>query len=1150
MSGHDYTGTYTTGITLTNPNYNPVTVSAGAIITNPSGAALDSTLAFDWTIGNFGLIQSTGTAAGATGIALSAGGVVSNAGAGRITGYDVGVSIAGTGTVFNQGAIDATQANGRGYSYNTATGIITPLIGGVIMGGGAVTNATSATIINYFEGVAIGSSGTVVNAGSIEATSTAHGFGVLLTSSGFVSNAATGTISGLFGILALGTSAATAINQGVITGSSQEAVDLFAGGFLSNAATGTITSGSDAFLAVGSVVSTIVNAGLIAGGSTSTGADLASGGLLANTGTITGGRYGITTGGTAPSTVTNAGSIAGTMIAGIFLEQAGSLDNASTGTITGGYDAVFTGGSIASTVTNAGVLHGVDVGGAYLAQGGVLINAATGTITASIYGVRVTNAAGSVINAGSVSSTSDFVTRVGTATVNVYQPAGVGLVEGGSVTNALSGAIAGAFGIAITGAVGTVINDGSINSPHVRAVYTIGSDGMVTNFTPAGVYMNAGGSVTNDAPGTITGDYFGVRMLAAGSVVNAGSVSSSSDFVTRLGPATVHVYLAAGVDLVEGGSVTNALSGAITGAFGVAITGAVGTVINDGGINSPHVRAVYTIGSDGTVTNFIPAGVYMNAGGSITNDAPGTITGDYFGVRMLTTTGSVPECRQHLRFAPDGRRRRRSGGRRQRDQHDLRQHQLQVDRRPDRRPRRHRRRNRVQSGQHFRQRRPEWRRGLDPRPRLRQQRHIRHHRRRTVRYRSLQQRDGHQPRHNRRHIRHPGYAIAIDEDVPGYSVRLIDLPGAVFTGQVQGGNPASTVHRHARTDQRLNRWHHHRLQQQIHRLRRCHDRHWRLLVARRHARSVADTCLRRCQRIPRSGQSARNRRHHHRLHHQRHDRAHRYHRCHGCHPVAPPPAHHLREQRPGLCLAIRPRAELHPNLQLRNIRYRNNLTLACFVAGTRIHTEQGPIPVEALRTGICVPAHFSGISRVVWVGHRHIDCRRHPNPRDVWPIRIRANAFASRRPTVDLYLSPDHAIYLNGVLIPIRHLINGTTVRQVPVDAVAYYHVELPRHDVLIAEGLAVESYLDIGDRANFANAGNTVRLHADFAGLRDPRALWDANACAPLVVHGPQLDAARRRLNRRAPVAEDLGASRIKCCIRTTCHRRPREREGPEITK
>ena len=67
-----------------------------------------------------------------------------------------------------------------------------------------------------------------------------------------------------------------------------------------------------------------------------------------------------------------------------------------------------------------------------------------------------------------------------------------------------------------------------------------------------------------------------------------------------------------------------------------------------------------------------------------------------------------------------------------------------------------------------------------------------------------------------------------------------------------------------------------------------------------------------------------------------------------------------------------------------------------------------------------------------------------------------------------------------------------------------YYHVELPRHDVVYAEGLPAESYLDVGDRENFANGGGVVRLHMDLAHH------WEAGGCAPLVVWGEALEGVR----------------------------------------
>ena len=68
-----------------------------------------------------------------------------------------------------------------------------------------------------------------------------------------------------------------------------------------------------------------------------------------------------------------------------------------------------------------------------------------------------------------------------------------------------------------------------------------------------------------------------------------------------------------------------------------------------------------------------------------------------------------------------------------------------------------------------------------------------------------------------------------------------------------------------------------------------------------------------------------------------------------------------------------------------------------------------------------------------------------------------------------------------------------------------YHHVELPYHSVLLAEGLAAESYLDTGDRANFINSDGPIALHPDFSSRA-----WEAAGCAPLVVTGPELEAAR----------------------------------------
>ncbi len=193
-----------------------------------------------------------------------------------------------------------------------------------------------------------------------------------------------------------------------------------------------------------------------------------------------------------------------------------------------------------------------------------------------------------------------------------------------------------------------------------------------------------------------------------------------------------------------------------------------------------------------------------------------------------------------------------------------------------------------------------------------------------------------------------------------------------------------------------------------------------------------------------------------------------------------------------------------------------NVTVTpCFCRGTRIATASGEIAVERLAIGDLVVT-ASGVCRPIrWIGHRELEIRRHAFPLEVLPVRVSAHAFGEGQPRRDIWLSPQHAVSLEGVLIPIIRLANGATIRQERVERVSYWHVELDSHDVLLAEGLAAESFLDCGSRSGFANCQNFVELHPTFV----PQS-WD-DACAPLCETGPVVDAARKRLRARA---EDLG--------------------------
>ena len=195
--------------------------------------------------------------------------------------------------------------------------------------------------------------------------------------------------------------------------------------------------------------------------------------------------------------------------------------------------------------------------------------------------------------------------------------------------------------------------------------------------------------------------------------------------------------------------------------------------------------------------------------------------------------------------------------------------------------------------------------------------------------------------------------------------------------------------------------------------------------------------------------------------------------------------------------------------------------ISCFAAGTRIATSAGMVGVEELRIGDSVLTINGRPERIRWIGRRQVDCTRHPRPHAVWPVRIAAHCFGSGMPSRELHLSPDHAIYAEGALIPVKYLVNGSSISQEATATITYFHVELGRHDVLLAEGLPVESYLDTGDRRSFADDSAAISLHPAWGSeARDTTLLMEAQGYAPLVVTGPIIARLRARLSGQEDTA------------------------------
>ena len=119
-----------------------------------------------------------------------------------------------------------------------------------------------------------------------------------------------------------------------------------------------------------------------------------------------------------------------------------------------------------------------------------------------------------------------------------------------------------------------------------------------------------------------------------------------------------------------------------------------------------------------------------------------------------------------------------------------------------------------------------------------------------------------------------------------------------------------------------------------------------------------------------------------------------------------------------------------------SINNNTTITLACFAEGTRIATVSGDVPVEQLTPGDRVFTQDGPPMPVVWVGRRRVDCEWHPNPASVWPVRVAEGAFGMGLPYRDLLLSPDHAVFVDDVLIPVKYLIDGHSIAQVATASV------------------------------------------------------------------------------------------------------------------
>jgi hypothetical protein len=493
-------GIYITGALGTVSNYGAVVGAAygvamarGGTVTNSNSIAGGE----DGIIiqGGAGTIANTGsvTASVDDGIGLFAGGSVSNAAGGFISGANIGAGI------FITGAFGSVANSGTVTTSGTRFGIL-------LTSGGSVTNAVSASIAGDVAAVLVnGQPGTITNSGSISATGAA---GVDLETGGTVDNGLGGSVKGSsFGAFITGGSGLVT-NAGLIASAIYGAVALEAGGTVTNVAGGSISGGSSGvYFGIGAA-GTVTNFGSIgAVGVNSAGVDLALGGSVINNagGSISGTGFGVFATGAA-GTLTNSGTVTGSH--GVGMEAGGNITNQANAAILGQSAGVLSQGG-AATLSNFGSIAANAAGGAGadIEAGGSVTNNVGATLSGAAFGVFITGGPATVTNAGTISGGSYAVKFSGSAANRlVVDPgavfsgaigggSGVNTVELASGTGSVGGVNAGTFfnfqDLAVdnsaiwtldgANSVPTVVNDGTVavaGSLDVSTAIDPSSDGL------------------------------------------------------------------------------------------------------------------------------------------------------------------------------------------------------------------------------------------------------------------------------------------------------------------------------------------------------------------------------------------------------------------------------------------------------------------------------------------------------------------------------------------------------------------------------------------------------------------------------------------------------------------------------------------------
>ena len=154
----------------------------------------------------------------------------------------------------------------------------------------------------------------------------------------------------------------------------------------------------------------------------------------------------------------------------------------------------------------------------------------------------------------------------------------------------------------------------------------------------------------------------------------------------------------------------------------------------------------------------------------------------------------------------------------------------------------------------------------------------------------------------------------------------------------------------------------------------------------------------------------------------------------------------------------------------------------CFGADTMITTPDGAARVDRLQIGDLVTTQNGSAVRVKWIGLQTV-MPFFSGP-SALPVIIHKGALGHNRPNQDLTVTADHGIVLDGHIVNASALVNGTSIRFAEPGELGqrttYYHVETDAHDVVFANGVSAETFVDTSSRANFDNFAEYLDLYGD----------------------------------------------------------------------